>query len=206
MSIRNDPQRNLPIYKWKIYKLLLSKAYGYACVSKNIANYCSNVFKKKQIYYTPNLLKKVSYSDEMATVFSKKLKEKKSSHRFLFIGRLTKQKDPLLAIKAFSTTKFVNSVTLTIVGNGPLHKEVSKLCNNTSSKSQINRISHCKDIFSLMQAHDTLVCTSQWEGLPNVVMEALQAGLHVVVPTYCLGAVERSKDLRIQVHSITLIL
>ena len=115
--------------------------------------------------------------------------------KFLAVGRLTKQKDPLLVIKAFSTTKFVNSATLTIVGDGPLHKEVSNLCDNISSKSQINRISHCKDIFSLMQAHDTLVCTSQWEGLPNVVMEALQAGLHVVVPTYCLGAVELIKGL-----------
>lgn len=87
-----------------------------------------------------------------------------------FIGRLSSEKNPLLAIEI---AKELN-LPILIAGDGPLKKEVIlQLNNNVIFLGWQNPIEFYKKI-------DCLILTSEIEGLPNVILEGLASGLPII--------------------------
>lgn len=100
----------------------------------------------------------------------------------LFVGRLDPQKDPELAITAFEQLA-VNRPDwhFLMVGRGPMESELQSRCSRSSVASRIHLAGQRSDVPELMRASALLVLPSRFEGMPNVVLEAMAAGLPTIV-------------------------
>jgi glycosyltransferase involved in cell wall biosynthesis len=96
---------------------------------------------------------------------------------WLAVGRLEPQKDFKTLLQAFS--KLFNG-RLLIAGEGPMLGELKTDVNNFGLKERVRFLGLRKDIPHVLSAVDAFVLSSAWEGLPNVVMEALAAAKPVV--------------------------
>jgi glycosyltransferase involved in cell wall biosynthesis len=96
---------------------------------------------------------------------------------WLAVGRLEEQKDFKTLLQAFG--KIFNG-RLLIAGEGPMLGELKTDANNLGLKERVRFLGLRKDIPHVLSAVDAFVLSSAWEGLPNVVMEALAAAKPVV--------------------------
>jgi glycosyltransferase involved in cell wall biosynthesis len=106
-----------------------------------------------------------------------------ASHRqvILCIARLVPEKDHETLIAAFSLVAARHpEAELWLLGEGPKHQAISRLINHHHLAHQVRFLPGQLDIAPLLQQSDILVLSSIQEGLPNVVLEAMAAGLPVV--------------------------
>ncbi|MGL4609445.1 MAG: glycosyltransferase [Trueperaceae bacterium] len=96
---------------------------------------------------------------------------------WLAVGRLEEQKDFKTLLQAFSK---VFHGRLLIAGEGPMLGELRTDANTLGLKDRVKFLGLRKDIPHVLSAVDAFVLSSAWEGLPNVVMEALAAAKPVV--------------------------
>ncbi len=100
----------------------------------------------------------------------------------LFVGRLDPQKAPLILLNAFEhLLQRHPSWQLLLVGDGPLRNELANWITKRSLGRSIRLTGFRSDVPQLLKAADCLVLPSLWEGMPNIVLEAMAAGLPVVV-------------------------
>lgn len=99
----------------------------------------------------------------------------------LSVGRLHPQKGHRLLIEALAPLlQREEDLHLIIAGEGPLRAELMQEIARLPSGSRIHLIGAQEDIPGLMRAANLFVLTSRWEGMPNVVLEAMAAGTPVV--------------------------
>ena len=96
---------------------------------------------------------------------------------WLAVGRLEEQKDFKTLLQAFGK---LFSGRLLIAGEGPMLGEFKTDVNNLGLKERVKFLGLRKDVPHVLSAADAFVLSSAWEGLPNVVMEALAAAKPVV--------------------------
>jgi glycosyltransferase involved in cell wall biosynthesis len=115
----------------------------------------------------------------------------RGSRVLLFVGRLDPQKGPLELLEASAEllTEFPDLHVL-MVGDGPLATQLRAWTHERNLDARIHFAGRQADVASLMRAADLFVLPSRWEGLPNVVLEAMAAGTPVVA-----HAVEGIRDL-----------
>jgi glycosyltransferase involved in cell wall biosynthesis len=113
------------------------------------------------------------------------------SRVLLFVGRLDPQKGPLQLLEA-AAELFPDhcDLHLLLVGDGPLKSELQSWTSAKNLASRVHFAGRQADVASLLRAADLLVLPSRWEGLPNVVLEAMAAGTPVVA-----NAVEGVREL-----------
>jgi glycosyltransferase involved in cell wall biosynthesis len=98
---------------------------------------------------------------------------------WLAIGRLLDQKDYPTLLQAFQPLAQAPA-RLVIAGRGPLLGELQQRAQQLGIGSQVEFLGVRHDIAALLAAADGFVLSSAWEGMPNVVMEALAAATPVV--------------------------
>ena len=100
----------------------------------------------------------------------------------LFVGRLTEQKDPMCLLSAFLKLpeSLKASTQLTFVGDGPLRAALGERIQQEGLEERVRLAGHRADVVEMMRESTVLVLPSRWEGLPNVVLEAMANGLPVV--------------------------
>jgi len=102
---------------------------------------------------------------------------KPSEFVWLAIGRLLPQKDYPTMLRAFQR---LAGARLLIAGRGPLLDQLKQLADELGLGPRVSFLGVREDIAELLAAADALVLSSGWEGMPNVVMEALGAARPVV--------------------------
>ena len=118
----------------------------------------------------------------LSTFFQKKIKARKKNIKknikILTVARLSREKnleDQIYALKKIDDNKF----SLNIVGDGLLEKKLKNLIRNLNIKSKIlNYSDHIKR--KLFLESDLFVSSSDFEGFPNTVVEAINYGLPVI--------------------------
>ncbi|MCH9652925.1 MAG: glycosyltransferase [Planctomycetes bacterium] len=99
----------------------------------------------------------------------------------LFVGRLDPQKAPGNLLTAFDQFAEQNTeFHLLFVGDGPLRVELEQDVSQLACAKRIHFAGWQSQIPQLMKASSCLVLPSLWEGMPNVVLEAMAAGLPVI--------------------------
>jgi glycosyltransferase involved in cell wall biosynthesis len=98
---------------------------------------------------------------------------------WLAVGRLLPQKDYATLLQAFGSLATAPA-RLLIAGRGPLLGELQEQAQQLGVASQVTFLGVRHDIPALLAAADGFVLSSAWEGMPNVVMEALAAATPVV--------------------------
>ncbi|MFN0050762.1 MAG: glycosyltransferase [Planctomycetales bacterium] len=97
------------------------------------------------------------------------------------VGRLEHQKgvDVLLAAAPAILTRFTD-VHLLIVGDGPDRRALEGQARMLNLAERVHFTGSRHDVPALLKASTALVLPSRWEGMPNVVLEAMAAGKPIV--------------------------
>jgi glycosyltransferase involved in cell wall biosynthesis len=101
----------------------------------------------------------------------------RSGDKVLWIGRLERQKDPLLALDVLAATKTLH---LTMLGEGSLRPVVEQRILAMGLQDRITLRGHVTAIEPFLATADALLITSRYEGGPAVAVEALAQGLPIV--------------------------
>jgi glycosyltransferase involved in cell wall biosynthesis len=113
---------------------------------------------------------------------------RQDQNRILAIGRLSHQKAQDTLIEAFSRLagRFPEW-TLRIIGEGELRPDLTSLVSSLELGGRVELAPVKKDVLAEYQGASIFALPSRFEGFPNVLVEAMQAGCAVVVSD-CPGA------------------
>jgi glycosyltransferase involved in cell wall biosynthesis len=110
--------------------------------------------------------------------------EDQATIRVLCAGRLTEQKrvDRFLEVmRRLSESSPELQIRSVIAGDGPLRSELEQLADSLGLRPRhVEFAGEVADMKRLYANSDLLVLTSDWEGSPNVLLEAMSYGLPVV--------------------------
>lgn len=100
---------------------------------------------------------------------------------FVTVGRLSPEKDQLKLVKAFSKiNKLHPNTRLYIIGDGPLRGEIEKQIINLNLTETVILTGHLSNPAALVKKCDCFVLSSNYEGQPVVLLEALILGKPIV--------------------------
>lgn len=102
-----------------------------------------------------------------------------SGRRFVAIGRLMPQKNFALLLNAFARIA-TPADRLTILGEGPERPMLHALAHSLGIADRVAMPGHVADLTGWLAAADVLVMSSDYEGVPAVLIEAIAANLAVV--------------------------
>jgi Glycosyltransferase len=106
----------------------------------------------------------------------------------IWVGRLDAPKNPGLMLDAFARLPPDQNAVLEFVGDGPLRPVLEARAVALGLLDRVRFLGYQAHPYALMQAAELLVLTSDREGLPTVLVEALYRGLPLV-STGCGGGV-----------------
>lgn len=130
-------------------------------ISKNTDNHDSG-----QIHLSPNA-KKTPY------------------FTFIAVGRLSPEKNHSRLIQAFALVHEKEPATrLVIAGQGPLRETLEDEVARYGLTESVKLVGHTTNPYQLMALADTFVLSSDYEGQPMVILEALVLGLPVITTSF----------------------
>lgn len=167
VSVRNDPNRS---YAGKlgrfIGKVLLPMADG--CVFQT---------EDAKAWFPRRLQKKSAViANEVAEVFFRVQRE--STQHVVCVGRLNQQKNHPLLIRAFAkiTDKHPGQ-DLLLYGKGDRQEELQELARQMGLENRVRFMGQSADVPGVLAQAGIFVMSSDYEGMPNALMEALAAGV-----------------------------
>lgn len=98
----------------------------------------------------------------------------------LGVGRFYPQKDFSTLIKAFALVRAQRPARLVILGEGPLRPQLEALAQQLGVADQVSMPGFVENPFAYMRRAAVFVLPSQYEGLPNVLIQAMACGCPVV--------------------------
>ena len=100
--------------------------------------------------------------------------------KIIFIGRLVDQKDPMTFVKALNLLKNKIEFRSIIIGKGYYYNDLKKFLLHKKLKNKVKIINWQNNPYKYLKASNLLVLTSKYEGLPNVLLEAITLKKHVI--------------------------
>ena len=102
----------------------------------------------------------------------------KRDNRIVTVGRLHPQKNPWLLIDSFAliAERYPN-ISLEFYGDGDLREQLQNKIDTLKLSDRIHIYASRKDIFSCIRTARLFVLSSDFEGMPNALMEAMALGL-----------------------------
>ncbi|MCA9949561.1 MAG: glycosyltransferase [Anaerolineales bacterium] len=98
----------------------------------------------------------------------------------LAVGRLTQQKDFPTLIRSFAQVRQRQPARLLILGEGEDRLALEALVNEFNLKDDVDLPGFVENPYAYMRQASLFVLSSQWEGLPTVLIEALYCGTPVI--------------------------
>ncbi len=98
-----------------------------------------------------------------------------------FVGRLEPQKGlPWLLDTAVQWLPRVSDCDLLLVGSGKQRSDLKHQARELGIADRVHLAGWRSDVLEILAASDLLVLPSRWEGMPNVVLQAMALGLPVL--------------------------
>lgn len=95
-------------------------------------------------------------------------------------GKLKPQKDFETLLRAFALVRSRREARLMILGRGPKQQALLELAEQLGIKNDFQLPGHVKNPYAYFGRAAVFVLSSAWEGLPNVLIEAMACGCPVV--------------------------
>lgn len=112
----------------------------------------------------------------------------------LGVGRLSEQKDFSTLIRAFAQVRRSRPARLMILGTGPERQSLASLAGSLGVEADVAFLGFVNNPYAYMKQADVFALSSKWEGLPNVLIEAMAVGTPVVSTNCPSGAAEILAD------------
>tara|TARA_B100000795_G_C22782454_1_gene433014 strand:+ start:422 stop:1567 length:1146 start_codon:yes stop_codon:yes gene_type:complete len=105
---------------------------------------------------------------------------KKNSLKIINVGRLVDQKDQITILKAINYIKNKVNISLLIIGEGKKKKKLMKYIHSNNLEKIVKIKDHTKNPFPYIKSADIFILSSIFEGLPNVLLEAIALNSFVI--------------------------
>ena len=150
-------------------------------VSREVAASIKRVYGVECKAMIPNCIPVENYRRSLADRARWREKEQFDRDAILFtcVGRLEPQKNPLLLVKAFAALNNPR-IHLIMLGEGSLREELTAYIREHGLERRVHLLGKRNEVAECLAASDVFVLSSNWEGNPLAVMEAMAAGLPVV--------------------------
>jgi len=173
---------NKNFIKKLIFKYFIKKANA---IIVNSADF------KKELDKDLNVNSKLIYNPlnikDISELSKKKITKKiysKNAIKVINIARFTDQKDHLTLLKAFVIAKKTVNCELVLLGYGANEIKIREFVNIHNLSSSVRIIKFDVNPYKYLAKADLFILTSLYEGLPNVLLEAL-ALKKIVISTNC---------------------
>lgn len=168
ISVRNDPNREYTGISGKILgKLLLPLADGCVFQTPDAQKWFPKRLQKKS---------KIIYNAVKDDFFN--IERKVEEKTVVTCGRLEEQKNHKMLINSFElVVKEHKKAKLLIYGEGSLRNELEELIRNKGLNDNIKLCGNSDDIPEVLSKAEIFVLSSDYEGMPNALMEALAVGV-----------------------------
>ncbi|MDR3109209.1 MAG: glycosyltransferase [Planctomycetaceae bacterium] len=172
----------------------------FVCVSEQVAMFCRERIgvAENKIIVIPNGIDTTLY-ENIAPADISNIESIQGSKKAIFVGRFHKQKglDWLVTTLPQSLGQ-LGDWELMLVGDGEekqtIKNQIEKQCDKELAK-RVHVIDWRPDIPALLAASDLLILPSRWEGMPNIIMQAMASSLPVLA-TKAEGVYELLNDER----------
>ena len=172
VGVRNDPKTEYTTFlKKKMMLHLYPRADGFVFQTNDAKDYFKNIISCKQtIIYN-------AISQDFINYRTDAQKEKK----IVAVGRLHWQKNYPLLINAFEILlKKHDDYKLIIYGEGDERNKLQSLINSKNLNSKVDLAGNVSDIKKFICNSALFVMSSDFEGMPNSLIEAMVLGLPVI--------------------------
>ena len=95
----------------------------------------------------------------------------------LSVGRLSEQKNHFLLIDAFEKMERPKNLVLKIYGEGPLKEKLEDYIRSKSLEKKVFLMGNSDNLLPIYENASFFVLSSNYEGMPNALIEALSVGL-----------------------------
>ena len=143
--------------------------------------------------YNPLLTQKIM-EKSLESIQHPWFQEKDAPPIILGVGRLVPQKDFATLIKAFSRVRQVRPAHLVIIGEGRQRPELTALAEKLGIHEDVWMPGFSDNPYAFMSKASMLVLSSIYEGLPNVLIEALACSCPIVSTNCPSGPSEILED------------
>lgn len=173
VSERNSPS---DLYKNPIISSIMKKVYkranGVVFQTKEAQNYFNNLDTVSQSIIIPNPINSVFFNNK---------KERSPNKTFVSVGRLATQKNHKMLINAFKqiNDKFPE-YNLVIYGEGKLRTELEEQITKLNLVDKVFLLGVKHNLNNIIYNNKAFLLSSNYEGLPNALMEAMALGLPVI--------------------------
>ena len=98
--------------------------------------------------------------------------------RIVMVARFVAQKNQALLIEAVA--RIGSPLILTLVGDGPLRQQAAQLAAACPAHIKVEFLGQRQDVAEILAASNLFVLSTNWEGFPLSILEAMRAGLPVI--------------------------
>lgn len=174
-SERNDPTVQNAVVR-RLMKWVYKKADLFVCQGKGVFDYFSGVANKQII---SNPVPKYDFPCPTAA-------ERRPA--VVAVGRLDKQKNFPLLIQSFVRVhEAFPNVSLEIYGEGPERAALEQIISSQKANDYIRLMGAHSDLHACIYDAALFVMSSNYEGFPNALAEAMSLGLPVVSTDFATG-------------------
>lgn len=182
----------LPVYYNQLEQFVYKTAHlfiylfrSYDCVvvpskaSKDLLLVESTLFPRTEIYYNGAAIEENEVADiTLSSIFAH---IKKNKHLIGVIGRLEPQKrvDIVLEV-ARALLSQRDDAHFVIAGDGTLEEQTKNLSLDLQAAGRVTILGYVPNVKAHLQEFDIIFLTSDWEGMPLIIWEAMAKGVPIV--------------------------
>ena len=100
--------------------------------------------------------------------------------KIVFLGRLVEQKNIPFLLECFSDIRKKLNCHLWLIGDGPKKESLVELVKQLNLEDGVTFCGYMENPYNVLKQGDVFVMTSIWEGLPQVIVEAMTLKVPVV--------------------------
>lgn len=182
-TVHNLAQREVEPRARCIQSYALGHGVVPVAVSEEVAHSVKQLYGLKECRVIPNGIPTTQYANPQIERNEWRAREGFSENDVLFtcVARFARQKNHSLLLKTFAQGPGANpSAHLVLIGDGDLRESLQEQAKGLGLTRQIHFLGLRTDVPDALGASDVFVLSSDYEGNPLSVMEAMASGLPVV--------------------------
>jgi glycosyltransferase involved in cell wall biosynthesis len=183
---RLSPQSYNKNLKGKLILFLAKILYRYAdkiiCNSRGLSNEIRKITNSKNItfIYNPTLKNNFKQLANKFNVNERPFSSNKKKKIIISIGRLDEIKNQMMLLRAINNLEKKNNLEVVFIGEGKNKEELINYSKKINFRNNLHILGFKKNPYPYLLKSNLLVHTSNFEGLPNVLIEAMSLGVPII--------------------------